>query len=355
MKISVLYPTWRIGGLDCLIASLDRQTLAPTNFEVVIVDALYPYRRDAVAALFNDVPYRVKHVNVTGNPFPRDAGNRARNDAIRAASGEVCVWWCDYSIADPLSLERHYDQVYLSGFRASSCGHISYGEINLEALHPDFLAALPFRTIDDYVDFVEALPADSPLWTTIFKGEPLEMARAGLIRAQCGHAQPYELRGKIVVSHSDWIGRDLRREFPNGLLPLYDFYYGKNEATARDLLVEINGWEESFDDGHASDDMDICRRFTLANSVLLNDKGNECIVPNPRPFFPLLRWKRTPKDNRTLYDTLCAINRPRAIQGLVNEIDQIQRTPTRAPGEAGSAQPAIDPGARSVFAVEATP
>jgi len=329
--ISVLYNTFRLGGLDCLKTSLDRQSAYAPPFEVVIVDALYDYRHEAVAAFFKDAPYRVKHVSVTDNPFPRDAGNLARNDAIRAADGDVCVWWCDYSLADADSLERHYQRVERSGFRANSCGHISYGEIDVEALHPDFMAALPFRTIDDYADFVETLPADSPLWITIFKGPPLEMARAGLIRAQHGHAQPYELRGKIQVSHGDPIGRDLRREFPNGPLPPYDFYYAKNEATARQVLIDVNGWEESFDDGHASDDMDMCRRLTLAGAAFVNDKGNECIVPNPRPFFPLLRWKRTPKENRALYDTLCAMNRPRAIQGLVNELENIRPVPMSMP------------------------
>lgn len=337
--ISVLYNTWRLGGLDCLKMGLDQQTCDPHLFEVVIVDALYPYRRDAVADLFGHAKYRVVHVNPTKNPFPRDHGNLARNDAIRAASGRVCVWWCDYSIAEPESLERHYQKVERSGFRASSCGHIVYGHIDAGGLHPAFSAALPIRTIDDYVDLVEALPSDSPLWTTIFGAAPRYLGRSGLIRVQQGHAQTYEMREKVRVSSiyagipgfSSPIGADVRASCLNGPAPINDLYYAKNEATAHDVLVAINGWEESFDDGHASDDMDVSRRLAMAGSASIIDNGNECFVPNPRPFFPLMRWKRTPRENHDLYNAIGGIGRPRAIQGLVNELDQIPKSaPTRA-------------------------
>lgn len=328
--VSVLYNTWRLGGLDCLKVGLDRQTLDPQRFEVVLVDALYPYpgRRKAVAALFADAPYSVKHMNVTGNPFPRDAGNLARNDAIRAASGDVCVWWCDYSIAQSESLERHYSKVGHSGFRASSVGIICYGVIAVEALHSEMRAALPWRTIDDYAAFVVSLRVDSPLWATIFSEHVLELGKKQLIVTQRGDALPYELREKITrtcpLPDRALPGIEERLIWLNGTIP-DTYYYAKNEATPRDVLLEINGWEESFDDGHTHDDIDIGRRLSLAKSTMVLDKGNECFVPNPRPFFPLMRWKRAPIENRRLFDTLKAMNRPRAIQGIVNELDQIPR------------------------------
>lgn len=325
--VSVLYNTWRLGGLDCLKAGLDRQTAHPSTFEVVIVDALYPYRWREVAAYFANAPYRVLHVNPTKNPFPRDHGNRARNDAIRSASGEVCVWWCDFSLADRESLARHHARIAEHGERANSCGTIIYGEIGLEALLPDFRAALPLKTIDDYVDLCERLPAGSPLWISIFSEPPLDLGRKVLIAAQCGHAQPYEFRGKVEVSPGDprlEVARDARREWHQGPAPSEQCYYAKNEATARSLLVRVNGWEETFDDGHACDDLDICRRFTKAGAVMVVDKGNECFVPNPRPFFPLMRWTRPPTENRKLFDILATMNRPRAVRGLVDESEAVR-------------------------------
>ena len=305
----------------------------PATFEVVIVDALYPYRCHQVRELFRDAPYRVKHVNPTDNPFPRDHGNRARNDAIRNADGEVCVWWCDFSIADPDCLERHYAKITReTKYEVNSLGTIMYGNVHLEALHPDVRAALPWRTIDDYVDFVEALPADSPLWISLFREDPRALGLQKLISIQVGRAFPYDLNG-ICVQNAPWEERDPRWIHANGPIASWEYYYAKNEATRRSLLMSINGWEESFDDGHTNDDTDIGRRLARSGSGFVLDKGNSVFVPNVRPFFPLMRWKRPPIMNRELFLVLEAIGRPRAVKGVVNEIDQIP-TPAQALEEA---------------------
>lgn len=100
-KISILYVTNRLGGIDILKDNLDRQTFR--DFEVVIVDDLD--RSDEIKAYMADYSPTVL------KPRPRASGdvwnlNKAYNDGLRACKGELIVFLQDYIWVRANGLER---------------------------------------------------------------------------------------------------------------------------------------------------------------------------------------------------------------------------------------------------------
>ena len=65
----------------------------------------------------------------------------------------------------------------------------------------------------------------------------------------------------------------------------------------RGYLLLIRGCDETYDDTHCAVDLDIDLRLQKAGLVLLLDKGNDLLVPNPRPLMPHgLRWTTSPEE-----------------------------------------------------------
>lgn len=106
-KVSVLDLTNRVGGLDILFESLKHQSF--TDFELVLVDALYNYRKDIVAEMAKQYNFPIKHILPSNDTFPVSNYNNSMNTGLVAAEGEILYFTCDYAVIPKDALSLHYN------------------------------------------------------------------------------------------------------------------------------------------------------------------------------------------------------------------------------------------------------
>lgn len=116
--VSVVTVTSRPGSVDVTWNALRRQTWQ--DFEWVLCDERYDWRREEVAAFVGDE--RLRHV-----PAPHADGalwslNRSHNEALRHCRGELVVSLQDYIWVEPDGLERFWAAHRDAGGRAFLCG-----------------------------------------------------------------------------------------------------------------------------------------------------------------------------------------------------------------------------------------
>ena len=94
-KISVIIPTFRIGGLDVLFYGLFNQTV--NDFELVLVDGIYKYRKDLVLKKSKDYGFKTIHVEPFENPFPVCSFCRFANTGLVYANGDIVTFMTDFT------------------------------------------------------------------------------------------------------------------------------------------------------------------------------------------------------------------------------------------------------------------
>lgn len=102
--ISVIAHTNRVGGLDVLFEGLKHQTFK--DFELVLVDSIYKYRKDIVAEKAKEYDFVVKHVEPLHNIFPVANYCILTNTGICASEGEVVYLTGDYCYLHEETLAR---------------------------------------------------------------------------------------------------------------------------------------------------------------------------------------------------------------------------------------------------------
>ena len=105
-KISVMYLSNRFGGIDILWANMQRQTF--TDWELVIVDALWKEREKEVKKYINDK--RLKYIRQ--NDKPKDALTNlahADNQGFAACDGELIVCLQDYIYISGNGIEKFWE------------------------------------------------------------------------------------------------------------------------------------------------------------------------------------------------------------------------------------------------------
>ena len=278
MLISVVVPTFRLGGLDLIKWSLDQQTLPAADFELVLVDGLFTRRRAAVEKLFGSASYRVKHVppeaDARGEIFPRDAHPRYRNTGIAESRGEICVLWCDYVMAPPMVLSLFAHRFRTIPGKVSICGTHIYGLPPREIVDPRLV---PSPCLDDTIALMDSLAPDDRLWTSAFTYD-LETV-FGLIQTSA-FAYPLDKQDpKLRLLSGTTI--------PNIALHM------KNEAVRRADLREVCGLDETYNDTKCADDLDLGMRLGNAGVTFVLDKSIDVLIPDPHVFTPELRRTRT--------------------------------------------------------------
>lgn len=273
--VSVIVPTYRLGGIDCLKWSLDHQDYP--HLELVLVDALYAQRAKAVQAYFQGAKYPVTHcppAQLAGEEPPgfRDMCPRYRNTGIQRTSGDLLVFWSDFTLALPQMLALHAQTLQsFGGNKAVVCGTHLYGRPRKDLLVEGSI----FEDIDAYEDAIRSFHEDDPRWISIFTIRPEVMFMACCYLADMA---PTDLDPKLRVPHG------------TSIKPHYAHW--KNESLPREAVLEVGGFDEFYNDTHCADDMDFACRLAKAGFKFWLDKGNEVVIPNPRPFSPLLRRAR---------------------------------------------------------------
>ena len=105
--ISVIVPTTRIGGLDVLFSGLEN--LIFKDFELILVDNLYDYRKDIVIEKMKQYSFKIKHIPPLNSTFTATNYCRDMNTGIINSDGNIVLCICDYAWLHPSCLQIHHD------------------------------------------------------------------------------------------------------------------------------------------------------------------------------------------------------------------------------------------------------
>lgn len=245
MKVSVVMPTARYGGLDILHESMKHQTFR--DFEVLVVDELH--RKEVIHDLgYNYVEPPISRPGMWWN---LDA---SLNKAIRQAKGELIVQLNDYVYVPPDGIQK-----FVSRHTQEPNGLIS-------------------GVSDQYL----APPSDDPKGLYSVWNTPLGIPG-----------------GQKVFS-------DPRKEANNQgfylTIPL--LFEGNWCAYPRQAWVDVGGYDEAFDAGWGYDNVEFAERTTFYGYHVFLDTENEVQCWSHIRLFDEQRRRDEAPNNNTLYSYL---------------------------------------------------
>ena len=220
MKISVITLAFRPGGFDVVSAALAAQVDAP-EFEWIIVDELHRWRAPVVADRLAALPFAVKHLATERSLFPIASTMRAGNTALKAATGDLIVYCCDYASPPPDFLAKHW-ALFAKGEKAIGVSTYRMREVT------GWCA--PIRAVDVYERLIAGTFDHGNLWSYFVDGE-------GVMQP------PVHVH---VPQLDDWCA------------------HYKVDSVPREALFEVNGWDEEYDGAYAYGDVDMTIRLRRA-------------------------------------------------------------------------------------------
>lgn len=279
MKISVVCPTYRVGGLDVLFEGLRGQTYR--NFELVLVDGV-PGRKDGFGLpigyhLFNAVNCKVAFPDP--NLFPVQSYCAYVNTGLRAASGDVCMLVGDYTWLPPDCLARHAafhdaNPSPLEGYMgpARNVAH--------PPVHPDFprYSRDGIHSLGMYVEDLYAGRLDR-FGYSIF-------------------AEPFHGVDARTLPSCPWLGSaDPKLGMVSGQVDRHMLHL-KNESWKMSRIREVGGLNEDMDGQSYWQDSELADALGLTWTL---DSKNVAQIVNPRALFPLPRRTRPEGDNERVW------------------------------------------------------
>jgi hypothetical protein len=275
MSISVITTTASMGGLDmlfysvaCAIARVD------VPVEIIIADewhkerARYPYfdglqLTNRFGTTHKAINFKHVPVQHKGNYIDHGAG---WNSGLRAAEGELICFLNDYFWVYPDYLRDHWE-VYktVPGYSMTGyCDRYAWPKVK-ERQEPEDVW---------WTAFEEEFTPER--WER-FKQEnkPIYQERKGNCLGPPVPGTPY-------------------RQMPGTL-----FYASLNESIPMAVLKEINGWDERYDKGYASNDIDLGCRAELAGWKFLLKPTVNCKIGAfgiPRPIKTKVKPQLRPPD-----------------------------------------------------------
>lgn len=242
MKVSLLVITARYGGMDILRANLRRQVEKP--HEVILVDALYEQRRNAVATYLNGT----KVVHVPDPPKERYCNiEAALNEGLSRCRGDLIVLLQDY-----VWIARHGIRRFVQTQKANGpCLVSGVGNVGSE----------PAEAVDS----------------------------SGLISI---FGQDYSEMPEGV----SWA--DPRITMQRGVIPCEPVGWEANWAcVAREVFEAIGGFDETYGDGWAWGNVDLAYRATHIGYKTYLDMDNRCVAFPHDEYFGHPMKKEKPKNN----------------------------------------------------------
>ena len=276
MKISLIYETASLGGLDMLWESVRFQTMLSEDFELIIVDDWHKQRQDALADYLQGSDLRCTHIppKQTGVSYHNSA---SFNTGLALAMGELVIFLVDFVWLPEDFLEWHWR---------------FYQE------HPGY-------SLSAYVDRYKYPPiVDGKL--TIFD-EWFDRA----------YAEKWLVDGNLIYQERK--GGTLNREIARGVYEMSgNRIYMLGDSVPLAVMKELNGWDERYDGGYSCNDLDIGLRanmlgwkfavdLTAPTLKKLGDKSMAHLLPTIKTEFV-----RQPEDNyRMFQERIKAINEGR--------------------------------------------
>lgn len=271
--ISVIVPTNRAGGIDILLDSLARQTFR--DFELILVDALLPYRSPIVTQAF-----KTTHIPPRDNRFPSQMFCRQVNTGIAHARGETIVLLCDYSYLSPDCLATHarlqaiapvpvtcdYCYIGLPELKPGLPHYVQSVEPTDEATNAEYVEQVNANS-DRYAADVRSGRLDDYMWSIFAEPMTAEAIKA----APATHKHMPSTTAKL---HEDWNWCSL-----------------KNESFPTKLFLDMNGIDEAYDRSHVYQDSEFSYRLRERGIRWYSGEPGEGMVTvvNPRPIMNIKR------------------------------------------------------------------
>jgi glycosyltransferase involved in cell wall biosynthesis len=237
--ISIILPTMRFGGLDIVFSSLENQTFK--DFELILVDDLYDYRKDIVAEKAKQYSVKYKHITPLINKLPVQSQGHAVNSGIVNASGDVILLVTDYRYFMPDMLKKHAD------FHKSMPDNFGFGGASKFVFPPPLKSGIPHYG-DNYEQYLGALKNNEfkdYMWS-IYENEYDKNTR-----------DPSNL-----IEHDRLkLGYDPKADIlPYGEVnPLHIFL--QNDSIKTKIILEANGINEAMDGFHGPIDQEFSHRL----------------------------------------------------------------------------------------------
>lgn len=239
--LSIVCPTMRIGGLDVIFNSLDRQTFK--NFELIISDSLYNYRKDIVKEKADKLSFKYKHIPPIIDKFPISSICHATNSAIVQAEGDVIVFVTDYRYFPPEALQKHVD------FHQSHADNIGYAPPSKFLLPPPMKKGIPsYGRNAKYKQYMEDLKngaLQNYMWS-IYDNDIFETSQ----------------------DLSDWpeidrlkVGYDPKTTVTPGEEVSPQHIYLQSESVKTKIVLEANGMNEALDGAFNYMDIEFSHRL----------------------------------------------------------------------------------------------
>jgi len=288
--ISIIVPTFRMGGLDVLYHGLVNQTYK--DFQLILIDMVYKYRQQKVRELINISPFPILHMEPYDNPFPTVAYQRCVNTGISEAAGNLVLFLGDYTWLPPDCVEKHIvfheknpKSVHVCPMQHLKCPEldytfIPYHNISIEGVYQTILPRPEnARLIDNYVADLESGSLEK-FGISIFK-EPFK----GIDNFELCSIMP---------------GADSAlRESAGPCRP--DHFHFQNDSVSQEMLLSINGADETFDGTNGWQDMEVAERLVQEGATIILDPLNVAYYINPKFIFPRCNWLRPANMNQSLY------------------------------------------------------
>lgn len=276
--ISIVMPTMRVGGLDVVFEGLKHQTYK--NFELIIADSIYKYRKDIVAQKANEYDFMVKHVEPTKNTFPIAHFCNAENTALIHVSSSLVLMITDYTYLPSDCIEKHIKF------------HIEFPDENRGLMGAHQYRSLPglnntFPTYkneetDKYVEDIKNNKLNDVMWSIFHKNF-----------SQDPESLPLDSMGNADTKLFMNFHHNADQNLVNG----------KNESIKLEVALKINGWDEELDgttpyQDSVFSDM-LVKKLGFIWSV---DGNNRAYIINPRFSFPWSKRIRPIESNLAIWE-----------------------------------------------------
>lgn len=277
-KVSILTIACRPGYIDSITQALRGQTLNKDEWEWVLVDDLYEWRKDAVREYIAD-SFNFKHIP------PRklteySSTAQAMNTAALNAGGELLHFMADYMYLHPRTLERHWEIYSKYGPKVLISGPL------LDAITASgqsvWLGAPPrIITIKDDDGKVVNLPEHTPPISWPLKDNFEELNPDNMISV---FKEPFKPSWPSILL-PDWrLGAISNVSVSHNLCENNDggkwFWLGRNDSMPLDGFLAANGMDESFDGRRGGADADL-------GTTLVSKHGYRYLVDREVPCYML--------------------------------------------------------------------
>jgi len=275
-KISVLTIIYRPGYIDSMTEALRNQTFK--DFEWILVDDLWEQRKEILKG-YVDGSLNLKHIPPREiKPYATTC--LALNTGIIHAEGELIYLLADYMYPHPRALERHWEVYSKYGPRVLISGPLIDAIV---ASGRSVWDGAPFENIaikndeGNIITYPEPTPPISFPLKDNFE-EPTPENLISIFKETFKPAWPKTFPPDWRLGHISKVSID-KNLFENDNP---DWFWGRNDSAPLEALLDVNGFNETFDGRRGGADADLGARLRKYGCRLLVDREVPCyMLPHP--------------------------------------------------------------------------